>query len=585
LSPLPTQFGRYSFIQALGSGDGVCLAVGPGPDPLCVVRRPPADRRLDPEFLSRFQRAAHLSRRLAHDGLAAVHDVGDMGGEAYWTEEFVEGHDLAELLRRCATEVRPIPVVAALHVGRVVSQALRFLHEFDGLGLVHRKLGPTKIRVGYDGGVKLLDLVSGRAAGADGALRSAFFADDLPYLAPEQLTGGTIDGRADIYALGVVLWEILAGRSLLSTLEGGLAGLARDREQAIERVRTQRPSPPSQFNQEVGADVDAVVMRALAKTPEERFASAGDLERVLAAMTGQAARDAAARLMNRLFDASRERDERAALLATAGGLGSRPARADGPEPFGLTGSSVADSRGVRTPAQILSSAPVRSRSLAEGTPAAPSRSVTTIVSRNAQWLRRFFLIFGCGVVAATAFNIFMTRHLDAKVAADSAQAPEPTAARTSGAAEAKPPAGESSLPRPIRGAEPSAPVKPLRPSAEPAPSLARAAEPPVESSNSPADKPRPRASGDGKKALSEARAAFEGDDFLRAIAQGRAAVAAGEGGAHAILGAAYFKVGRYEDSVREYGEALRLDPGNPALAKRVEIARRAAGRHAEGATP
>jgi Flp pilus assembly protein TadD len=101
----------------------------------------------------------------------------------------------------------------------------------------------------------------------------------------------------------------------------------------------------------------------------------------------------------------------------------------------------------------------------------------------------------------------------------------------------------------------------------------------------PADRARPRASKEGKQALAEARAAFERDDFSRAILEGRAALAAGEGGAHAILGAAYFKVSRFEDAVREYGEALRLEPGNPALARRVEIARRAASRSAEGASP
>jgi Flp pilus assembly protein TadD len=100
-----------------------------------------------------------------------------------------------------------------------------------------------------------------------------------------------------------------------------------------------------------------------------------------------------------------------------------------------------------------------------------------------------------------------------------------------------------------------------------------------------ADETRPRASGEGKRALGEARAAFERDDFSRAILEGRAALAAGEGGAHAVLGAAYFKVGRFEDAVREYGEALRLEPGNSALARRVQIARMAASRRAEGASP
>ena len=101
----------------------------------------------------------------------------------------------------------------------------------------------------------------------------------------------------------------------------------------------------------------------------------------------------------------------------------------------------------------------------------------------------------------------------------------------------------------------------------------------------PAEKARPRGSAEGRKALAESRSAFERDDFSRAILQGRAALAAGEGAAHAVLGAAYFKIGRFDDAVREYGEALRLEPGNPALVKRVEIARRAASRRAEGASP
>ena len=129
-------------------------------------------------------------------------------------------------------------------------------------------------------------------------------------------------------------------------------------------------------------------------------------------------------------------------------------------------------------------------------------------------------------------------------------------------------------------------TRPDRPAAGPAASVVAAARPLAGSATEPpADRTRPRASGEGKKALDQARAAFERDDFSRAILQGRAALAAGEGGAHTILGAAYFKVGRFEDSAREYGEALRLEPGNPALAKRVEIARRAAGRRAGGAPP
>ena len=581
---LPTQYGRYRLIQALGSGDGVFLAVGES-GAECILRRPPSDRRLDPEFLSRFQRAAHLSRRLVHDGLVAVHDVGEVDGEPYLAEEFVEGHDLAELLRRCASEARPIPVAVALHIGSAASRALGFLHEFDGLDLVHRKLGPARIRVGYDGGVKVLDLVSGRAAGADSAFRPAFLAEELPYLAPEQLTAGPIDARADIYALGVVLWETLAGRSLLSTIEGSQAGLARaTREEMIDRVRTHRPPPPSRFNAEVRADVDALVMRALAQAPDARFARAGDLERALAPLTGQAGRDATARLMNRLFDASRERDERTALRAAAG-RDFPGARAEPPPRLSPSGSSVADMRGVAAPAMTLASAPVRARSPAAGTPVVPSRSVTTIVPRNAQWLRRFSLIFGVALAAAVVFNIYMTRHLDREAAAASAQEAalsgqtplrQAPAVVESSAAVVKPiPSVESPAPRPSRVAESSASVKS-------AVTTAGTAEHPADL---PAGKPRQRAGGEGKKLLAEARAAFEHDDFSRAILLGRAALAAGEGGAHDILGSCNFKLGRYQDALREYAEAARLDPNNPALARKVELARRAADRHAEGPSP
>ena len=254
------------------------------------------------------------------------------------------------------------------------------------------------------------------------------------------------------------------------------------------------------------------------------------------------------------------------------------------------------------PRHALSSAPVRASRLAEGTPVAAPLSVTTIVSRNAQWLRRFFLIFGVALVAAMAFNIYMTRRLDAEAAAGHASAP-PAGGESSPAASATRIAGGAAAvttatglsagepaARPAQGAQPLAPMPPLarpdRPAAGPAASVVAAARPLAGSATElPADRTRPRASGEGKKALSQAHAAFERDDFAQAILLGRAALAAGEGGAHNILGAAYFKLGRFEDAAREYGEALRLEPSNPVLAKRLEIARRAASRRAEGASP
>ncbi len=610
MASLPTLFGRYRLIQNLGSGDSVFLAVAPGPGGECVVRRPPSDRRNDSEFMSRFRRAAHMSRRLAHEGWVAVQDVGEVDGEPYLAEEFFEGHDLAEMSKRCVTETRRISVISALHIACAISRALGFLHEFEGLGLVHRKLQPARVLLGYQGGVKLLDLASGCAVTADGAPGPAFLAEELSYLAPEQLGSGPVDRRADIYALGVVLWETLAGCPFLSNIEGGQAGLVRaTHEQLIDRIRGHRPPSPSLFNPEVKAELDAVVMQAVAKASEQRFATAGEFERALLPMASEAGRDAVARLLNRLFDANREREQRAALLAAAAGHESPAGRAQPPTGLSLLESSVV---GVRRPPSGLglSPAPVTAGPSADGTPTASPHSRTTVVSRNAQWLRRFVLIFGAALMAAIVFNIYMTRRLDAEVKAGKVQEPlagglalapgparlpqaspvraarsAPSATVATGLSSDEPPA-----PRPSRGPEPfgatPSPVRPSRPAAAvPAAMVATPESAAGSATELPAEKTRPRASGEGKKALAEARAAFERDDFSRAILEGRAALAAGEGGAHAILGAAYFKVGRFEDAVREYGEALRLEPGNPALARRVEIARRAASRRAEGPSP
>jgi len=574
-----------------------------------VVRRPPSDRRNDAEFLSRFRRAAHLSRRLAHDGWVAVTDVGEVDGEPYLAEELFEGHDLAEMSKRCVTETRRISVICALHFACAISRALGFLHEFEGLGLVYRKLQPARVRLGYQGGVKLLDLASGCSVAADGAPGPAFLAEELRYLAPEQLGNGPVDRRADVYALGVVLWETLAGCPFLSNIEGGQAGLARaTREQLIERIRAHRSPSPSLFNPEVKAELDAVVMRAVAKAPEQRFATAGEFERALQPMASETGRDAVARLLNRLFDASREREQRAALLLAAAGQASAAGRAEPPAGLSLLESSVVGLRDVRAPGPGPSPAPVTASPSAGGTPAASSLSRTTVVSRNSQWLRRFFLIFGAALMAAIVFNIYMTRRLDAEAKAGKVQEPLahgpalapaqarlPQASPVSAASSAPAVAtatglssGEPSAARPFRGAEPSgpatSPARSNRPAAV-APMVALAGPAAGSAADVPADRARPRASKEGKQALAEARAAFERDDFSRAILEGRAALAAGEGGAHAILGAAYFKVSRFEDAVREYGEALRLEPGNPALARRVEIARRAASRSAEGASP
>jgi eukaryotic-like serine/threonine-protein kinase len=591
--PLPTSFGNFILLRALGSGGGTSWAVGPTPQgqQLCVLKRPPEDRREEPEYLARFRRAAHLSRRLSHEGLATVFDVGEVAGEPYVSEELVEGHDLAEVMQRCAAESRHIPVPAAIHIVCESARALAYLHDFEGLHLAHRKLRPSKIRLTYAGSVKVLDLASGRVAGAEALLRPALLAETLPYLAPEQLGDGPIDARADIYALGAILWECLAGCSLLSTIEGGQASLGGiPREQVAQKILAHQPPPPSRMNPEVRPELDTLVMRALARTSDSRMPAAHGLELALAPLAGTGGRDAAVRLMSRLFDASREREERAALLAESAGHAPRVSHAELPA---LPSAESAEG-GKRKTGRSLTPIPREPNGL--GTGSGPS--ATALVSRNARWLKRFGLIFAPVLGAAILFNVLMTRRFEsqwaAQAAAASVEAPAvaapaaPTPALPPSPAPALAPAAPqvaapTATPTPAREAKPESKRPSTAPVGPAAVAAAKAA--PLPASTRPlAEAPARRSSAPGpeaKKALDEARQAFESDDFARAIKKGREALELGEGRAHAILGAAYFKIGRFDEATRAYKEALRLDPRNPSLEKRVDLARRAASSQSE----
>jgi serine/threonine protein kinase len=583
--PIPTPFGNFVILRALGSGGRTSWAVGPTPNgqQLCVLKRPPEDRREEPEYLARFRRAAHLSRRLAHEGLVTVFDVGEVAGAPYVCEELVEGHDLAEVMQRCAAESRRIPVAAAIHIVCESARALAYLHDFEGLHLAHRKLRPSKVRLTYAGGVKVLDLASGRVAGAEALLRPTLLAESLPYLAPEQLGDGAIDARVDIYALGAMLWECLAGCSLLSTIEGGQASLAGiPREQVAQKILAHQPPPPSRLNPEVRPELDTLVLRALARTADSRIPSAHGLELALAPLAGTGGRDAAVRLMNRLFDASREREERAALLAETAGHAPRVSHAELP--------AVRSEPRKRKTGRSLTPLPRETNAL--GTGSGPS--ATALVSRNARWLKRFALIFAPVLVSAIVFNIVMTRRIESQWAAQAASlsaeivappqavpavstvpsvevprhsppAPPPAAPAVTGRVPPPQARPEAKSTTPALGGQPSAAVDKL------------VTPPPAQTRTQPETTGRrPTPGPEAKKALDDARQAFAGDDFARAIKRGREAVELGEGHAHTILGAAYYKTGRFEEAVRAYKEALRLDPHNPTLEKRVELARRAA---------
>jgi serine/threonine-protein kinase len=225
----------------------------------------------DPSFVDRFRREAQAAARLNHPNIVNVYDTGVDGDTNYIVMEYVEGRTLAEYL---ASGGRLAPTRAA-GIAEKVAEALAAAH---AQGVIHRDIKPANIMVTRDGRVKVMDFGIARlVAGPDTVEQTAAVLGTAAYLSPEQAQGQTVDARSDLYSLGVVLYEMLAGRPPFTG----------DSAMAVAYKHVQEtPPPPSSLNHDVPPPLDAVVMRALAKNPANRYQTAGefrdDLQRVVA---------------------------------------------------------------------------------------------------------------------------------------------------------------------------------------------------------------------------------------------------------------------------------------------------------------
>ncbi len=297
-----SRIGRYEILKTLGRGamGVVYLARDPIIDrevALKTLRVDVAAEQAD-EFRERFLREARAAGRLGHPGIVTVHDVGEdtASGVVFIAMEFIRGRDLRELL---ADGVRLHPAEAA-RIGADVALALDYAHS---MGVVHRDIKPANIILTQDGTAKIMDFGVARLESSNLTVEGQFIGTPN-YMSPEQITGRPVDGRSDIFSLGVVLFNLLTG-------ERPFAG--ETMHEVTRKIVDQQCPIPSTVSAGLPPAFNPVVLRCLEKDPERRFQTAGELGRVLDAVARSLS--AAERTSGRRSSAGRPELETRARMA------------------------------------------------------------------------------------------------------------------------------------------------------------------------------------------------------------------------------------------------------------------------------
>jgi serine/threonine-protein kinase len=255
--------GRYEILQELGRGamGVVYKARDPLIDRMVAVKSVDLDASLEEveAFERRFYREAKSAGRLNHLNIVTIHDVGRSGDSAYIAMEFLEGRSLREIIDSGV-------VLAQEQIADIAAQVADGLACAHTNGVVHRDIKPANIMLLDSGTVKITDFGIALLPRGSRTMGSVF--GSPKYISPEQVVGKEADGRSDIFALGAVLYELLTGSPAFT---------ASDLDAVLSQVINEMPAPPSTRNRNIAVGFDRIVARAMAKHPDDRYASAEDM--------------------------------------------------------------------------------------------------------------------------------------------------------------------------------------------------------------------------------------------------------------------------------------------------------------------
>ena len=270
-------FGKYVLLDRINQGGMAEVYLAKmsgfrGTEQIIALKRIRKEVSDTPAFVEMFVHEAKLTVLLSHANIAQTFELGKHESHYYIAMEYVAGKDLRAVLARANSEGLQIPEHLTLHVLAAVLEGLDYAHrKIDhggaALGIVHRDVSPHNVIISYAGDVKLIDFGIAKARTADES-QAGVLKGKYGYMSPEQVLGRDVDARTDIFAAGVLLYELLTQQRLFD----GASDFS-----ILEKVRYAEVYPPRVLAPHVPAEVERIVLKALAATPEERFQSASDM--------------------------------------------------------------------------------------------------------------------------------------------------------------------------------------------------------------------------------------------------------------------------------------------------------------------
>ena len=273
------RLGPYSLdtLLAVGGMAEIWLAHREGPagfSKRLVIKRILPTMSQDEKFREMFLDEARVAANFEHPHIVRVFELGEVDGTYFIAMEYVDGPDLDYIIERATQLATNVPPIIAARIVADALAGLDYVHNItdsqgEEMGLVHRDISPHNVMVTQSGVVKVCDFGVAKASNSKHKTQAGTVKGKFAYMSPEQIAAKPLDGRSDLFAMGIVLYELSTNQRPFGEADELLA---------VTAILTQKPQDPTQFVEDFPADLNAVIQRALSKNRDERYASAREMQ-------------------------------------------------------------------------------------------------------------------------------------------------------------------------------------------------------------------------------------------------------------------------------------------------------------------